>query len=366
MKILHRYLGKSLLITFFITLLVMIGILCVGNLIKIVDLVVKGMDLLLLAKFLWFLIIRLLQYAIPMAILTATLLVFGRLSADNEITAMRASGVGMGTITLPVFIIGIFLTLVAIYLNNNAIPDHNFAIRKLRGQIGLRDPELLLEPGEFVKLPGYAISIQAKKKDFLENITIYQYQEGKLISAITAKQAKIEDHPEGKKFIIHLYQGSLDEYDQENPHVSTRTSFSYLQQPLELDELFEEENISKRTKDMTRSELLRSRQELIGMGKDMKSMISQITTELHQRLSLSLACFSFILIGIPLAITTHRGEKSIGMTISLILIFTFYIFILYAKAVAGSPRYYPQFIVWIPNLIYAGGGVFLMLKFTRI
>jgi len=366
MKILYRYLGKNLLITFLATLLVMIGILCVGNLIKIVDMVVKGMDLILLGKFLWFIIIRLLQYAIPMAILTATLLVFGRLAADNEITAMRASGVGMGTITRPVFFIGFFLTLIAIYLNNNAIPNHNFASRQLRKQFGLQDPELLLEPGEFIKLPGYAISIQDKKNDHLENITIYQYQSGKLISAITAKQARIENRAEKKKFIVHLYDGIFDEYDQDNPHVSTRTSFEYLQQALELGELFEEANISKRTKDMTRSELLRSRDELMGMGKDMKAMISQITTELHKRLSLSLACFSFVLIGIPLAIKTHRGEKSIGMSISLILIFVFYLFVLYSKAVAESPRYYPQLIVWIPNILYGGSGIFLMLKVTRI
>ena len=89
MKILQLYIGKSIIGTFLITLLVLTGILCLGNLLKVADLILKGMDPLLVLKFFGFLIIGLLKYAIPMAILTATILVFGRLSADNEITGIE-------------------------------------------------------------------------------------------------------------------------------------------------------------------------------------------------------------------------------------------------------------------------------------
>jgi lipopolysaccharide export LptBFGC system permease protein LptF len=97
-----------------------------------------------------------------------------------------------------------------------------------------------------------------------------------------------------------------------------------------------------------------------------RSMISQVTTEMHKRLSLSVACLSFVLVGIPLAIKAHRSEKSIGMALSLILIFLFYIFTLYAKAVAESPERYPHLIIWIPNVIYIAAGTFWMIRFSRI
>ena len=420
-KILHRYIGRSVMFTFITTLLVMIGILCLGNLLRIADLIVKGMNPSLIFRFLFFLIVSLLQESIPMAVLTATLLVLGRLSSDNEINAMRASGVGLRTVAAPIVFLGAVLTLLCIHLNNTAIPNYCFATRKLKAQIGLQDPELLLEPGEFVKLPGYSISVQAKKSGYLHNVWIYQYQRGKLTSTIFARRAKIETPPKKESFFLHLYDGSIDEYDQNNPQISTRTVFGYLKQPIDLTALFEEEKATdkdKRTKDMTQTELLRNRHQLLdqfaealrhlrallssrgialdgalpspqqlnrmkavdlGGEKDntrrdilvknlegMRSMISQVTTEMHKRLSLSIACLSFVLVGIPLAIKAHRSEKSIGMAISLILIFLFYIFTLYAKAVAEAPERYPHLIIWIPNVIYVAAGTAWMIRFSRI
>jgi lipopolysaccharide export system permease protein len=418
-KILHRYIGRSVLITFIATLLVMIGILCLGNLLQIADLIVKGMDPALIGKFLFFLIISLLQESIPMAMLTATLLVFGRLSSDNEITAMRACGVGLRTVTAPVLFLGAALTLVSIHLNNTAIPNYNLATRKLKAQIGLKDPELLLEPGEFIKLPGYSISVESKKSGYLRNVWIYQYEEGKLASAIFAQRAKIETGPGREGFGLHLYDGSIDEYDRDNPQISTRTVFGYLKQPIDLTALFEEEkeiDRDKRTKDMTQEELLRYRSQMVDqygeainhlkgllgqrgaalgdspslrqlerlravdLGSDaapqkdillkrlegLRAMISQVTTEMHKRLSLSAACLAFVLIAIPLGIKAHRSEKSIGMAISLILIFIFYIFILYAKAVADLPERYPHLIIWIPNALYVVAGTCWIVRFSRI
>jgi len=419
-KVLHRYIGQSVLITFIATLLVMIGILCLGNLLQIADLIVKGMDPALIGRFLFFLIISLLQESIPMAVLTATLLVFGRLSSDNEITAMRACGVGLRTMTAPVIFLGAALSLLSVHLNNTAIPNYCFATRKLKAQIGLKDPELLLEPGEFIKLPGYSISVEAKKGGYLHNIWIYQYEEGKLASAIFARRAQIETGEGREGFGLHLYDGSIDEYDRDNPQISTRTVFGYLKQPIDLTTLFEEEkeiDKDKRTKDMTRVELLQNRQQMLDqhaqalahlqmlLGKrgpvltglpssrrlerlrtidlhsaeantrrdilikhleGLRAMISQVTTEMHKRLSLSAACLVFVLIAIPLGIKAHRSEKSIGMAISLILIFVFYIFILYAKAVADTPERHPHLIIWIPNILYLMAGGFWMARFSRI
>lgn len=367
MKILHKYIGKSLLVTFIVTLLVMIGILCLGNLLKIADLIVKGLDAGLLFKFFFFLIISLLQYAIPMAILTATLLVFGRLSADNEITGMRAGGIGLATITAPVFFLAALLTFFCLYLHNTAIPNYNFAIRKLKTQIGLQDPEFLLEPGERVKLPGYEIYVKEKKDGVYHQVLIHQYEEERRISAIFAERASITREPGQEGFTLKLYEGTLDEYDKKNPQISTHTTFGELDYPINLKALYEKPGkISKRTKDMTRPELRQARRQLVLLNRTARSKVSKMTTELHMRLSLSLACLSFVIISIPLAIKAHRSEKSIGMALSLVLIFIFYIFIAYAKAVAEYPERYPQFIIWIPNILYGGLGMFWIAKFTRI
>ncbi len=367
MKLLHQYIYKSLLITFAFTLLVMIGILCLGNLLKIADLIVKGMDPTLILKFFVFLIVSLLQYAIPMGILTATILVFGRLSADNEITAMRASGVGLSTITAPVFALAVILTLICLYLHNTAIPNYNFAIRRLKTEVGLQDPEVLLTPGELVRLPGYDIQIQGKEDGILKKVLINQYRGEKRTSTIFAEEASISHTPDQEGFTLKLTEGTLEEFDVNNPQVSTHTTFGRFDYPIDLEVIYEEqENISKRTKDMTRTELIETRRDLLRTDGADRSTISAITTELHKRLSLSLACVSFVLLGIPLAIRAHRGEKSIGMALSLGVIFVFYLFVAYAQTMDESPQKFPHLIIWVPNLLYAGFGWFRMVKYTRI
>ena len=97
-----------------------------------------------------------------------------------------------------------------------------------------------------------------------------------------------------------------------------------------------------------------------------REKISLYTTEFQKRLSLSAACLSMIFISIPLAIQSRRGEKTIGMALSLALIFVFYIFVAYADAIGGEPEKFPYLIVWLPNLLFTVVGGFWMIKFTRI
>ncbi len=409
MKILQRYIGSAVLVHTVVILLILASILCLANLLKISDLLVKGMSPLIILKFMYFVVVSLLDFTIPMAILVATLLVFGRLSSDNEITAMRASGVGLRLITTPVLLLALAFTVLSLFLNSVVIPKNTYETRRLKAQAGVMGPEVLLEPGEFVEFPGFAVKIRSREGDFFRNISIYQYEGipvfekspgeenappaaapaagigepgGKpagtpgaevtvryvkrLTKVIMAKRARLETDPEQKICRLYLEDGSLDEYDLKNPMVSTRTTFGALSYPIDLSHSFAKaENVSKRTKDMTSLEILDRRRELIRAGAD-PGDICLLTTELHRRLAFSAASLSFVLIGIPLAITTHRGEKAIGMALSLAIFFVFYLFVLSANALDDQPAYYPWAILWAPNLIYAVLGVGLTLRYTRI
>jgi len=366
MKILQRYIGLTVLSYTLVIMLILAAILCLANLLKISNLLVKGMSPLLILKFMYFIVLSLLDFAIPMALLVGTLLVFGRFASDNEITAMRASGIGLRTITAPIILLGILFMLASLYLNSFVIPDNTYKTRQLRKQAGAQGPEVLLEPGEFIEFPGYAIKIRNREGDYFRNIAIYQYEGGRLANVILAKRAKLETDQARKLCYLYLEDGSLDEYDLENPQISARTVFGTLRYPIDLTATFADaEDTSKRSKDMTSLELLSHRRKLIRAGAE-PGDICLLTTELHQRLSFSVACLTFVLIGIPLAITTHRGEKSIGMAISLVVFFVFYLFLLVSKAVDDQPDKFPWMIVWIPNLFYSLLGIFLTVKYTRI
>ncbi len=476
MKIIHRYILFSVAGSFLVTLLVLTGILCLGNLLKVADLILRGMNPTLILKFFGFLIVDLLQYAIPTAILTATTLVFGRLSADNEITGMRACGIGLKQIIQPVIFLSLFLILVCLYLQTTAIPSYGFATRKMKAEIGLQDPDALLQPGKTISLPGYTISFERKEDGFLHRIQINRYEGEALVSTIFGKKAAIELDRGEESFNLKMLDGTVEDIiDRDNPQIRATTTFGTLNYPISLEKLYESARVTeedKRKKDMTSAELLRLRrrlqegmraagqelsraQEEIGQlqnnlgeqaraisglivpeitlagpqeflldtGRDdrpewsmvrlrptanpptaqvlsleilppkfnrfletagelvrarsraarlvqeqthLRSEICRCDTEFQLRFALSAACLAMVFISIPLAIQAHRGEKTIGMALSLVLLFFFYIFIAYADAVAGEPDKFPYLIVWVPNLLFSAFGGFWLVKFTRI
>ncbi len=366
MRILHRYIATNFALAFLAVLFVMLGVLCLGNLIRIADLIIRGVDAGLLLKFIFFLNVRLLQYAIPMALVTATLLTYGRLAADNEITAMRAGGIGLASISSPVILAAVILTAASVYLNNDAIPDSRFAARRSQQELAAIDPRILLEPGRFVRLPGYAISVQKREGDLLKNLWVYRYLQGELVNVVMAARAEIDPDDTEGGFTLILYDGTMEDHDPSSP-APAQTMFEKLRYPIEIGEGTDRnEQAPKRANEMTRNELVSYRRELLAQPAATASLLSRITTEIHTRLSLALACVSIVLISIPLALKAQRSEKSIAMSLSLVLISIFYGFILVSQALEDSPGYYPHLVVWIPNLLFAAGGIVWMVKFTRV
>ncbi|MBU1061175.1 MAG: LptF/LptG family permease, partial [Candidatus Omnitrophica bacterium] len=190
MKILRNYLLKEILTSFLLSLLIFTFVLVAGNLIKLADLIInKGVNIVSVGKLFLFLIPFLLSYTIPMSALTATLLVFGRLSADNEITAMRAHGISLYKLTIPLIIVGFILSLGSIILNDRILPESHFASRKIVKNIGVKTPGAYLETGTFIKsFKGYIIFIHQINKHTLKGIRIYQLQEGRPTRTIIAKK----------------------------------------------------------------------------------------------------------------------------------------------------------------------------------
>ena len=172
------------------SLIVFTFVLVTGNLVKLADLVInKGVDISKVGKLFLFLIPFLLSYTIPMSTLSATLLVFGRLSSDNEILALRANGVSLSRLTSPLIIAGVILSLFSVVLNNRILPESHFASRKIVKNIGIKNPTAYLESGTFIKsFKDYIIFIHEIDKQKLNKIRIYQLQEGSPARTIIAKK----------------------------------------------------------------------------------------------------------------------------------------------------------------------------------
>ncbi len=123
MKLLQRYVSGSFLTAFLLGMLVLTFVLSVGLLVKAVELMVRGLTPGLVLKFLLVSVPQSFTFTVPVAALTSALLVFGRLSTDGEISAMKACGINLWRVMLPIVWTGILMSFISIYINHQISPQ---------------------------------------------------------------------------------------------------------------------------------------------------------------------------------------------------------------------------------------------------
>jgi len=365
MKILRNYILKEIFKAFGLSITIFTFVLLTGNMVKVVDLIInKGVEILYVLKLFLFLIPYLLSYTIPMAILTATLLVFGRLSSDNEITAMRASGVSLFKIVFPVIVVGLLVSLVSLYINDRLVPKAHFATRKTLRDIGVRRPTAYIEAGTFIKeFEDYIIFIYGIKGNKLENIRIYQPREGKPIRTIVASRGEFIPIPEKHMLKLKLSDGITEEPIPTDPNNFYKLNFKTYYMTLNLEPPKKtSKNIKKKSKDMTFQELREEVKEVQARG---IIDVSPLLTRIHKKISMSFSSLAFILMGLPLAIKTRRSEKSIGFGISLAILVVYWTILAAGNVFALKKYLDPWISMWLPNIIFVGLGSFLLYKTGR-
>ncbi|RKY53511.1 MAG: hypothetical protein DRP89_06080 [Candidatus Neomarinimicrobiota bacterium] len=162
--------------------------------------------------------------SIPMAVLVACLMAYGRLAEDNEITAMRASGISFTTVLMPGIIFGVVVTAFMIYFHNDVLPDFNHRARLLSGDIYRKRPGLNIEPGYFMDdIPDYSIYVKKKKGKSLRTITIYNKDSRSIQTTIYADSGYIDI--EGNTVLFTLFAGEIHELNLENLENYRRMDF---------------------------------------------------------------------------------------------------------------------------------------------
>ena len=176
----------------------------------------KGLDLIIILEYLFLNLAWILALSVPMAVLLATLMTFGRLSEDNEINAMRASGIGFLTIMRAPVLFGIIITLLLIYFNNFILPEMNFKARLLSGDIYRKRPDMNIEPGIFLdNLPDYSMIVGGKsKKGIMSDIRIFSKGNKETQTSIRASTGNLNTLEDA--FLLTLYNGEIHELGQKD------------------------------------------------------------------------------------------------------------------------------------------------------
>jgi lipopolysaccharide export system permease protein len=361
MKILRNYIIKEIIVMFVFSLIIFTFTLVAGNIIKLAELVInKGVDIRLVGRLFLYLIPFLLSYTIPMSILASALLVFGRLSGDNEITAIRSSGINIYRLSFPLLVIGLVFSLLSIVLNNDLIPRMHFESRKIIKNIGIKTPAAYLEPGAFIKsFKGYIIFIHGIDKNKLKGVRIYQPQDEHSTRTIIAERGEFITLDNQNAIKLKLINGTSDEPNPKNPINFYKLNFKTYYLTLNIDESIAPSGYTdKKSKEMNFQEI---KNEINRLGKyhvDTPSLI----TEFHRKISISFASIVFIIIGIPLGIFTRRGEKTIQFAIALGVIVVYYILMAASIALSLKGIWNPGFWMYMPNIIIGAAGIILLRK----
>ncbi|MBM4154430.1 MAG: YjgP/YjgQ family permease [Lentisphaerae bacterium] len=375
MTILNRYVAGGFLLIFGMAVAVFAFVMGIGSVIKLVDLVARGVSAPALLRYFALSFPFILQYAIPMSVMTATLLLFTRLSMDGEISAMKACGMSLWQIVAPVVMAAALISGVSLYISNWLSPESRFAQRRMVNEFSKEDPLLLVEQGRWIRgVPNLMVYIGSKKGTNLSDIVIYQYDENTMRTSIRARAGTVGVSADGRELVVDMVDVRMEQPDRKDPANPAKAQImvaEYYPQRIDIAARRQASTLNKRPRDMTLPELMvayrNAAAPYLGLElppETVRDDRMKTLVEINSRMAMSFSCFAMTLIGIPLGMRSKRRESSIGVLMSLLVIFCFYLFVMVAKSMAGNPALHPDLFVWIPVVAAEAGGLWLIRRMS--
>jgi LPS export ABC transporter permease LptF len=367
MRLIDRFISREMLANILFAVLVLSLVLVVGNIFrKLLPLLVNhDVPTEYLATFIAYVLPFSLIFTIPWGLLTAILLVFGRLSADNELIALRSNGVSITRFCVPLLFITLVATAICLWLNVKVAPAAQEQLRSTIFDLATRNPMALFGSDQVIdEFPGRKIYVGKKQGRKLENVIVFEMDEKGMPMKVTfAKTGKLEADLPNKRILMHLYNARYQQRDADNPwdlrKIRDGISMAEGTLPISLEELYEREK-----KQPTRSAL--SIEQLLDQLKsgDRREQ-SASRTEINKRFSFPFSCLAFALIGVPLGVTAHRRETSIGFLMSLVVAVAYFLFIIIADTLRSNPALHPELLVWFPNVLFLVLGAWMFRRLAK-
>ncbi|MDF7807229.1 LptF/LptG family permease [Pontiellaceae bacterium B12219] len=362
MRKLSKYLLFDYLTIFGTALMLITFAFSIGTMYKLIDYMAKGLPLGVIGQFAVYTLPYSLSFTIPISALFSTLLLFGRLSSDSELAAMRGGGLSLWQISSPIILFSIFLSAICFYNSFTIYPQTTMAAEHLKKNalsMGVEDPIKLLEEGRFIReFPGYMIYVGKKNKNKVKDLVVYRVDKetDEITDTVRAESGILSLDRENMLLNIDLFNVRIELADAENPGKSHYINARKHPIQVDLNDLTKPSSIRKKRKYLSFKELIyviRNPEADIGWMRkyDMKIEHGRDLIEFHQRICLAIAPLMFVLVAIPLGITSHRKESSIGMLMSLAIMFVYYIFIILSDTFDKSPQFYPWLLPWVPIVL---------------
>jgi len=359
-KIIDIYILKEMIPGFTTSLIVFTFLVLVGRILKLIEWMVNhGIRLSQVLLITIYTIPYVLFFTLPMATLLGSLIAFSRLNEDNEIIALKSSGISLCQIMPPVVAFSIisyfFASFIALYL----IPVSNYSMARLLFEVARSNTSIGIKQGIFNEsIPNmvlYANHISAKDQ-IMEGVFIFDERDPTLSNTIIAQQGRISSNPKQMSLNLHLTNGSIFMAGKDLDSSRTLRFKSY-DLNIELSDIMNKfSSLKKGRKEMSISELRRYLKET----KKGTVTYNKVAIELQRKFSIPFACLLLGLIGLPLGLMRRAKGRSWGIALSIVIFMMYYILLSAVDSLGEIGKLNPVLAMWIPNMVL-GATTFMLL-----
>ena len=354
-KILDRYLTKKFVFNLLFSTAAFVVIFLVVDLIENVDKFIdRGASLKLVILYYIYFIPYIVSLTLPVSMLLACLFSLGNMSQHNEIVAQKSSGISMYRMFLPLYIVAFIISIFAGLFNEEIVPEANqrrmdiyrYDIQKNPKNIGSKRNHIYLQDDINRKV---SISFFDGQKNEALRVSIQYYDGPMLVRRIDAKKMRWSE----QIWTLHSVterdlQDSIDVVIKHDELTMPELNFK----PLNLLEL------QKNPEEMSFSELQKFIVEMREIGAEVRKWI----VELHLKISYPFANFIIILFGAPIAAQKRRSGTAVGIGISLLVCFIYFLFIRTGQVLGHQGTLVPWLSAWVGNIVFGLAGIYVMLK----
>lgn len=425
MKILWKYVIKELIGPFFFALAVITFVLLMDFILDVLNKIInKGLPINVVLEVFALSLAWMLALSVPMAVLIAALMGYGRLSSDSEVIACKACGVSLINLLVPGLILGFVLAASLVVFNDRVLPESNHRARLLMSDITRKKPTWSLEENIFLDyFEGYYILVKGvdNKTSNIEDVTIFEHKNPDEPRTITAKSGEIEFSSDGSKLIMVLYDGEIHEPDPKNPERYRRVNFKKQtlvlqgastelvrstsgargdrEMPIKM--MIDENHKFQAKADSVKlriDSLLASNLDSILSFQADKSKLASVkpanlilnrsaekagdlvskldyemrnvrtyerqinsrNVEIHKKFSIPVACIAFILIGAPLGVISRKGGMATSIGLSLCFFIVYWAFLIGGEELADRMYISGALSMWLPNIVIGFAGIALI------
>jgi lipopolysaccharide export system permease protein len=378
-NLLHRHIFKQVVIAAALAVGVFVFVLVLGNVMReVLDRMASGqIDLPMFFYLLVLLIPGVIPYALPLGLLTAVLLVVGRICAQREYTAMRAAGLSLWSLAAPILLAACLGVLLCLFINFDYAPAADAAYKNSLGNYIRENPGNLFQRGADVRqFSGYFIHVGDREGDDLQNIWIWKYDDqNRATDAIHANHGHLDYNSTTQLITLNLQDGFAQSFsgnDPENMLDDSRPGIHFvtLKESFSLNDLYGKQQDVSKLSLMTLGQLLQKRDEPPPniphpTAKQMALWRMDVQMQIQRDFASAFSVLSLALLGLPLSLRIGRAESFANLALALGLALAYYFLLFAIGLLRTHPEMRPDLLLWLPNFIFEALGGWLLYRAAK-